>query len=517
MTANVDKLIVTNRAALLAKYGSGVVAIKTAVAALVAADAKRGLVTQLVEIDDAVAMKKLGGVAVSTPTSPRQCKRAIDAAYRAHTPDYLMLLGSTDVIPHQDIKNPVFDPADDDDAIAYGDIPYACEHAYSTKSESFRAPTRVVGRLPDLNGAKDPAYLVDLLRRVAEARSRPAGDYADYLGVSAEVWEDSTTLSLQKLFGGNAHAELSPPSGPHWGTKQVGALCHFFNCHGAPVDSKFYGQRGKAYPVAHDAAWLAGRIAEGTVLSAECCYGAELFDPSVAGGQPGICHTYLAGGAYGVFGSSTIAYGPAVGNGSADLLCQYFLKRVLDGASIGRAALEARQDFVRSAATLDPFDLKTLAQFSLMGDPSIHPVQTTRGYETPQNVSSKALAATPMDKAARKLRRGRLEREGSAIGAAAPHVDSESAKSTPQAMKTLLKSASDGAKLQRFASFEVQAPSAGQGGGRKLGKSARLDAKRTIHMAIEARPTPQAPTKSLVAFVVTEWDGQRVLRKLHSR
>ena len=56
-----DKVIVTNRAALTAKYGaSGVKKINAAVAALVAADAKRGVKTRLLHLDDAAAMKKLG-------------------------------------------------------------------------------------------------------------------------------------------------------------------------------------------------------------------------------------------------------------------------------------------------------------------------------------------------------------------------------------------------------------------------------------------------------------------------
>ena len=38
---------------------------------------------------------------------------------------------------------------------------------------------------------------------------------------------------------------------------------------------------------------------------------------------PGIGVTYLTEGAYGVFGSTTIAYGPSEGNGQADYICQY--------------------------------------------------------------------------------------------------------------------------------------------------------------------------------------------------
>src|SRR6185295_6134667 len=118
---------------------------------------------------------------------------------------------------------------------------------------------------------------------------------------------------------------------------------------------------------------LAG-LSEGTVAAVESCYGAELYDPALAGGVPGICNTYLAAGAHGYFGSSTISYGPASGNGQADLICQFFLKHVLSGASTGEAALRARLDFIQLLSLAEPIDLKTLAQFNLMGDPSLHPV-----------------------------------------------------------------------------------------------------------------------------------------------
>lgn len=63
-----DKIIVSNRAALTAKYGSaGVGKIRQAVTALIAADAKRGLKSRLVYLDDPVAMKSFKDKAVTDP------------------------------------------------------------------------------------------------------------------------------------------------------------------------------------------------------------------------------------------------------------------------------------------------------------------------------------------------------------------------------------------------------------------------------------------------------------------
>jgi hypothetical protein len=120
-----------------------------------------------------------------------------------------------------------------------------------------------------------------------------------------------------------------------------------------------------------------------------------------------ICQSYLRQGAYGYVGSTTIAYGPADSNGSADLICQYFLHNVLEGASLGRAALLARQQFVENAAQMDPIDLKTLAQFCLYGDPSIHPVIKPHAVHAPKDVGR-----ADTERFQRSERRAKLKQTG---------------------------------------------------------------------------------------------------------
>src|SRR5580658_2260833 len=106
-----DKVILSNGSARRAKYKpAGVKAISTAVNALIAADKKRGLNTQYIELDDANAMKKLKGAPVADAGDSSQNKEAIDAVYRALAPDYIVLLGAVDIIPHVPLVNPVFNP-----------------------------------------------------------------------------------------------------------------------------------------------------------------------------------------------------------------------------------------------------------------------------------------------------------------------------------------------------------------------------------------------------------------------
>lgn len=414
-----EKIVVSNAAALRAKYGRGYSAVLAAVRRWIAADRARGMSTRLVALDSAATMKRYHGRAVTDATNAKQNKDAIDAVYATARPDYLVILGAADVVPHQDLANPLYSP-DDPDRHASSDLPYACEAPYGRRINDFIGPTRVVGRLPDVAGATSPEYLVNLIDLAAQWQPLPRERYEHPFALTAKVWEGSTRLSLRALFRSDRGMRISPPRGPRWSNADMSRLLHFINCHGAVADPQFYGDDGNALPVSHRATNVPGRITRGTVAAVECCYGAELYDPRLLpDGQRGIANVYLAEGAYGYFGSTTIAYGDAETNSAADLLCQYFLANVLAGASLGRAALEARQRYAREDTDLDPVDLKTLGQFVLLGDPSIHPViaseapapKTRRGRAEAAAAAMATIAQDPK----RQDRRLGLLRKGLAI------------------------------------------------------------------------------------------------------
>ena len=375
-----DKLIVSNQGALRQKYGrAGLSRIKTALDRMIAADRKRGLATRVLYLDDASAMRAGHAPVVSDPVDYAATKAAVDAVFRAESPDYLMLLGAPDVVAHQPLANPLFDPPDEPDRYAWSDLPYACAGPYSHDIASFTGPTRVVGRLPDLTGATDPAqaaHVVSLLASAAGYKSRDAEDYAPYFALSAFTWSICSGRNLFEIFGNRSGLRTAPPSGPRFGAAALAPLAHFINCHGDEGADYFQGQKGRAYPVSLSTRTVDGRITPGTVAGVECCYGAQLYAADLIGIDIPICQSYLAQGAYGYFGSTTIAYGESRTMSAADLLVQYFLLEVFGGASLGRAALRARQRYVREIVDLDPTDLKTIAQFTLLGDPSVHPVRT---------------------------------------------------------------------------------------------------------------------------------------------
>ena len=269
-----NKILVTNRVALVAKYGtSGVKEIEKAVAGLKAADRHRGLHTRLIYLDGA----SLGNKKVTDPGNTVENKAAVDAVAKKHRPEYLVILGSHDVVPYQDLKNKLHDPGDpdsDEDRFAKSDLPYACESPYSQDATKFLGPTRVMGRVPDLTGATTPKYLIALLDASAKANglSRPESAFA----LSAKVWEKSTKMSMRNILGAVPVVLTSPKKGPTFGKTALRGKVHFVNCHGDKEDHTFAGEfPSEKYFTAMDARKLKS-VGRGTVAAFECCYGAQL-------------------------------------------------------------------------------------------------------------------------------------------------------------------------------------------------------------------------------------------------
>ena len=508
-----DKIIATNKSALTKKYGKpGLAELDKALKALIAADAGRGLKTAVIHLDDPVAMKKMGGKAVTIASSPKQNKEAIDAIFTASEPDYLMILGAPDVVPHQDLMNPAYDPGNDDDVTAEGDLPYACDVPYSKDPARFVGPTRVVGRLPDLQGASDPGYLIGLLTTAANAKSRPAGDYAKYFGLTTHTWKGSTLMSLDNIFGDASALLVSPPAGPKFSKGEMKALTHFINCHGGRADSQFYGQKGESYPVSLTSQEAAGKIQVGALAAVECCYGAELYDSVTLGLDMPICQTYLQQGAYGYLGSTTIAYGPADDNGAADFICQDFLVYLLEGSSLGRAALRARQRFVERTGQMDPFDLKTLAQFCLLGDPSVHPVAASTPTEVPGN-TDEARAA----RFSRAERRVKMKQMGEFLAQTKPTASRKVATGRiGAATKTALANIAKKAGIQVPAGFSAFAV---KNGAMKLVGKAKASALPSRYFIAIGKSRKDAP-KDLnlgVGLVAKEQNGRIVGYRIYQQ
>ena len=536
--AGVDKVIVTNMGALKSKYGGQVRGIKRALRDLVSADKQRGLTTHVVALDNPAEMAKLNAKAVEKAYDPQEVKGAVDGVFAALRSPYLMILGAIDIVPHQPLQNPAFSPRDGN-LIAFGDLPYACDAPYSLSIKDFVGPTRVVGRLPDVTGSSDPRYLEGLLGLLCTAISRgpqPAPGADQCLAISTWSYRHLTSRVLASLFPPPATPFLStsPNDGPYWPGAALRSPIHYINCHGNDGDCRFYGERSADdegednFPIAHDSGCIVNRLATGTVAAAGCCYGAQLYDPRACGGVAGICNTYLASGAYAFFGSSTVAYGgnfdgahddSTTPNDWADLLCQYFLRHVLNGSSVGAATLRARQDFVEYIAQppdpFGPLDLKTLAQFSLMGDPSLHPFLPQSVGEAAPSASAAGEASTferaaaeRAERRARSAARGEKLRRSTVVA----HRPIKAADADSTISQILGRAGVTDWTRPGLRSFAVSAAESSQGA------PLALTGQSCVHVVTRRGKRRKAPFPIIELIIATEVDGKIAsLRRASSR
>ncbi len=192
------------------------------------------------------------------------------------------------------------------------------------------------------------------------------------------------------------------------------------------------------------------------------------------------------------------------------------------GASTGEAALKARLQFIQLLSIADPTDLKTLAQFSLMGDPSLHPVaapphtgdamiaepkSARGGTEAPLADDSLRVRA-----ASRALRRRHLAALGGVVASAVAVADPRSRRATAKAPRTLLEAelAQAGARCVDVSSFTVRAPR----GSNTEAKSAPAD---RVDVAVGELPRGDAPFPRFYVVVARATAGGTVVRRLFSR
>ncbi len=420
-----DKILVMHGGALRRKYGAdGADRVRDALDVLIAADDRRGIESRVLDLDNYQSMKAVGAGRVPDGDWVATL-RAVDLACTRYSPAYVALVGATDVVPQARVDNPFAGLGDDLDPYVPSDLPFACDlpddgsgplsglasgdPGVLLDPADLLAMTRVVGRIPDLVGESDPAFLLDLLATATSYTQRSVGSYQRIFALTAAAWHGSTAQSAALLPGPTPPINDSPPATSGWTKKSLAPRVHLVNCHGADTTPDWFGQLpgGPVDTVALEPEDVDGRLTEGTVVAAECCFGAMHQEPRLQSGRLPLLAAYLRSGAYAGVGSSTTSYGPADGNGQADLICRFFLEAVVAGFSNGRALLDARQRFVRESGALAPEDLKTLTQFDLLGDPSLHAV----ALAVPKGPAASAAHTT----SARRGRRAALAFSGRAL------------------------------------------------------------------------------------------------------
>jgi hypothetical protein len=384
-----QKVVVSHLGALRSKYLNRHSEVVSAVEDLARADAARGLQTRLICIDQDI-MRELGG-----SPSPRgglcdmrdfaaqqEAKEAVDLIVTSLGPDYIAILDGPDVIPYVRLDNPVHEVGE---KFVDSDLPYASDTGYSRKVLDHLSVTRAVARIPNALGVANPDPVSRALNTAAKFRPRPSSDYCRYFALSAPEFAPSTKKSIRTVFNKEKDLDVVPPADFTNIGVRFSRLGHFINCHGLPSTSKFYGgpAPGGEATVAMTSEQVAAQAAEEVLVVAQCCFGADLYDPKEAKGIGPICISYFARGALGYFGSTNTVFGgrdqgnSSIPYGKGDVLASLFWQKVLAGASLGGSLAAARQDFIKTQSMFDSRNLKTLAQFVIFGDPSTAPCLTS--------------------------------------------------------------------------------------------------------------------------------------------
>ena len=242
---------------------------------------------------------------------------------------------------------------------------------------------------------RDPAWFLDYLETATNWKPKADGTYKLPYAICTAEAKGAATEFLQKALD---EAGLTPfvcPPDEDSSPKPRGKLSaglHITKCHGNQGDATFWGfseedQRAQEHPYAAiTSATLRLSPKPSTVVASMCCYGAQIFSPTDPNARsPGewpIASTYLRNGALGFAGSTMMAWVGRSHMGPADWLVQGYLKNVLAGDSLGSALLASKQDYRShyslNADILTDHEEKTLIEYVLLGDPSIHPVKSSK-------------------------------------------------------------------------------------------------------------------------------------------
>jgi hypothetical protein len=407
-----SKLCVTVGEHLKAKYSAAERGrIDAAVAKWIKADAVRGITTVCVALDDAKEMKRLGAAAITGKATAVRVKRAVDALCRLFAPEYLVILGGNDIVPYFRVANPSLDPVSgDDDSEVVTDNPYACSAPYrAADRKSYLVPDRVIGRITDLDDDPDPRWLIDQLARASAWSPKPKDFFTPAYAVCCSTWGPAGEACMRHVGLPVGDLMISPPTvdATSPARERLARKLHMIKCHGGALEAAYAGQRGNSYPDVLTSATIKGRITDNSLVAAMCCYGAQIYSPRDPAAKPPmelpVAAAYLREGALAMMGATKIAWVGVRSMQCADWIVCGYVKAALAGASIGRALQEAKQDYVRWLETEgqapDLADEKTLIEFILLGDPSVHPTTLS---PTPARAAAAGRAAAAVGERAQR-------------------------------------------------------------------------------------------------------------------
>jgi hypothetical protein len=357
-------LTVTARGPLEKRYGpEGYTQIRVALTSFAEAAG-----ATLVALDDSADMSAFG-LPAAAGTDAGSLLLSIRALKGPHGDvDSLMLVGGDNIIPFFRLTNPVTDRSVDPDEVVFSDNPYAS----STETlEEYLAPSLPLGRLTDFARGSTQDF-VDLITAATANRTNRTIRQRAALLVNAE-WSDPSQ-SVAAALPGPVDWHFSPGYSIDR-TTQADMNREFlhFNLHGftGVAEWKGYDSVRDQFVIAATTDGFDRQYVSGSVVFAENCYGAEITGRTPANS----CALKLVREGAAFIGATGLAFGSHVAPRflleDADVLAKSFWGAFAGGAMpLGPALGKARSDYLlRDGAGNNPYKMKTLLQFVLLGDP----------------------------------------------------------------------------------------------------------------------------------------------------
>ena len=384
-----NKLLFSHGANFVAKFGTPAKqTLDTYLMQLAAFDAKRGIATKIVFVDDPASVAEFGAPAAQLGTA-QAIKATVDAIAAKSPQDYFVAVGGHDIVPMFDYPNPVSGTTDKR-------VPSDNGYASSSASSLPLVPDRMFARLPTGN---EPTPIL-LWKQFDEILSfKPAKASASGYAFYADYWTQPSQSIAKQLGIPAASHSISPPVNVQPGGASFpaaglsGGRIHYFNLHGDLRSAPWYGQDGSDLNI-YPEACLPSMIPFGvrhSVAACEACYGGDSYGTKAVRRTAGTanCLAYMEKQAIGFCGSTTIAYGGTNDTPTpwaADLLVFYFLQGIRECKEMGAALRDAKvrmaRDAIQKNGAYDDLTKKTLLQFLMYGDPSVAPIQAAVGAKS---------------------------------------------------------------------------------------------------------------------------------------
>ncbi len=326
----------------------------------------------------------------------------------------LLIVGGPEIVPFHNLPNPVED----------ADVDVPSDNPYAAKDSNYFISDWSVGRISGGTGT-DSGSLTKVIKEITNRYASGFSKFTWYhqlilfiqelmrrgiskkqssFGYTAAVWQRAS-ISVFQPIGNQGDLLVSPPvhacesfnqaAGENLPLKDTAnhASClnlpesrlAYFNLHGVPDGSEWYGQcdpacpeDGPDFPIALRPQDIRNSGSAPRLVFTEACYGTNITGKKV---DDAIALKFLASGTQAVIGSTCISYGSlSTPLSSADLLGRVFWSLLQEGFTAGeslrRAKIHLTREMNNRQGFLDAEDQKTLISFVLFGDPLAQPFQT---------------------------------------------------------------------------------------------------------------------------------------------